>query len=89
MELTPFSRVLLCLRGIVLCLWLQWVVLGRPALALSFALRFGDVFPLLQIHRSKVLLLLFKLLLNLDSVSVRRAERGDVQELHLVLDVPM
>ena len=44
-------------------------------------------FPLLWIHRSKVSLLLFKLFLDLDGISVCRVERGDVQELHLILDV--
>ena len=86
-ELTPFSRVLLCLRGVVLFLWLQWVVLGHCTLALSFSMWFGDAFSLPQICISKVSLLLFKVLLNLDSISVCRAELGDVQELQLFLDV--
>ena len=77
-ELTPLSCVLLRFRGVVLFLWLRWVVLGHPTLALSFGL---------QIRRSKVFLLLFELLLNFDSILVRCAERGDVQELHLFLDV--
>ena len=89
MELTPFSHVFLCLQRVVLCFWLRWVVLGHPTLTLSFALRLGGAFPLLQIRRSKVSLLLVKLLLDLDSVSVRCAERGDVQELYLILDLPM
>ena len=89
MELTPFSRVLFRLSGVVLYLQIWRVVLGCPALALSFVFWFRGTFPLLRIRRSKVSLLLFKLLLDLDSVSVRCAERGDVQELHLVLDVPM
>jgi len=65
------------------------VVLGHTILALSLVLQFGEAFPLLRIRRSKVSLLLFKLLLNLYIISVRYAERGDVQELHLVLDVPV
>ena len=89
MELTPLSGVLFRLRGAVLCLQLWRVVLGRPALALPFVLWFGGTFPLLWICRSKVSLLLFKLLLDLDIVSIRCAKRGDVQKLHLVLDVPM
>ena len=89
MELTPLSLVLLRLHGVVLCLRLWWVVLGHPALALSFLLWFGGTFPLLQIRKSKVLLLMFKLLLNIDGISVCLYERGDVQELHLILDVPM
>ena len=89
MELTPFSCVLFRLRDAVLCLQLWRVVLGHPALALSFVLQFEGTFPLLQICRSKVSLLLFKFFLDLDSVSVRCVERGDVQELHLVLDVPI
>ena len=87
MEFTPLSCVLFRFHDAVLCLQLWRVVLGRPALALSFVLRFGGTFPLLQIRRSKVSLLLFKILLNLDSVSVCRVDRGDVQELHLILDV--
>ena len=79
MELTSLSRVLLRLCIVVLCLWPWRVVLGHPALALSFVLWFGGTFPLLQIHRSKVSLLLFKLLLDLDGISIRRAERGDFQ----------
>ena len=42
---------------------------------------------MLQIRRSKVSLLLFKLLLDLDRISICSAERGDVQEFHLILDV--
>ena len=78
MELTPISRVLLQLRGVVIFLRLWRVVPGYPTLYLSFVMRFGGTFPLLQICRSKVSLLLFKLLLDLDSVSVRCAEQGDV-----------
>lgn len=89
MELTPLSRVLLWICSVFLCLWPWWVVLGHLALAFSFVLRFGGTFPLLQIHRSKVSLVLFKLLLDLNGVSVRRSEWGDVQEIHLVLDVYM
>ena len=54
MEVTPLSCVVIYLHGVILCLWLRWVVLGHPALALSFVLLFGGAFPLLQIHRSKV-----------------------------------
>ena len=89
MELTPLSRVLFRLCDTVLCLQLWQVVLGRPALAFSFVLWFGGTFPLLRIYRSKVSLLLFKILLDLDSASVHRAKHGDVKELHIVLDVPM
>lgn len=78
--LTPLSCVLLPISGVVLFLWLRRVVLSHLALPLYFDL---------QICRSKVPLLLFKLLLDFDSVSVRRAERGDVHELHLFLDVSM
>ena len=87
MELTPFSYVLFRLRGIVLCLQLWQVVLGYPALDLSFVLWFRGTFPLLRIHRSKVSLLLLKLLLDLDGISVCYVERGDVQELYFFLDV--
>ena len=74
MELIPLSHVLLQLHNVVLFLWLWWVVFGHIALALSFVLWFGGTFPLLQIQRSKVSLLLFKLLLHLDSVSIHRTE---------------
>ena len=87
MELAPFSSVLSRLCGTVLCLQLWLVLLGCPALALSFVLRFGGTFPLLRIRRSKVLLFLFKLLLDLDSILVCRAEEGDVKEFYFFLDV--
>ena len=67
MELTPLSGVLFQLRGVVLCLQLWRVVLGCPALALSFVLWFRGTFPLLRI-------LLFKILLDLDGISVCCAE---------------
>ena len=86
-ELTPLSRVLLWLCGVVLRLWLLQVVLSRHALALSFVLLFGRTFPLLLIRRSKVSLLLFGFLLNLGSIPVCRTKRGDVEELHLLLNV--
>ena len=87
MELTPLPRVLFWLRGVVLCLWLWQVVLGYPTLAWSFVLQFGGTFPLLLIRRPKVLLFLFELLLNLGSISVRHTKRGDVEELHFLLNV--
>ena len=87
MELTPLSCVLFWLHDAVLCLQLWRVALGRPALALSFVLWFEGTFPLLRIRRSKVSLLLFKLLLDLDSISVCHVERGDVQEFYFFLDV--
>ena len=74
MELTPLPRVLVRLHDIILCLQLWRVVLGCPALAFSFVLWFRGTFPLLWICRFKVLLLLFKLLLNLYSVPICRAE---------------
>ena len=86
MELTPFSHVLFRLCDTILFLQLWRVVLGFPALALSFVLCFRGTFPLLQICRSKVSLLLFKLLLDLDGILVHCAERGDVQELYFFLD---
>ena len=78
MELAPFSSVLSRLRDVALCLQLQLVVLGCPALVLSFVLWFRGTFPLLWIRRSKVSLLLFKLLFDLDGISVCCTERGDV-----------
>jgi len=67
MELTPLSHVLLQLHVVILFLQLWQVFLGHLS-ALSFVLRFEGTFPLLQIHRSKVLVILFKLLLNLDNI---------------------
>ena len=52
-----------------------------------FVLRFRGTFPLLLIHRSKVLLLLFEFLLNLGSISVCRTKQGDVKEFHFLLNV--
>ena len=63
-------------HGAILFLWL-WQV----------SLWFGGAFSLLQIHKSKVSFLLFKLLLNLERVSVCYAKQGDIQELHLILDI--
>ena len=77
-ELTPFSRVLLFLRGVVLFLWLRRVILGRLTLPFSFSILYLGVFPLLLTRKSKLSHLLFKLFLNLDSVLVSRAKRGDV-----------
>ena len=89
MELIPLSYVLLQILSVVLYLRLWQVVLGCPALDLSFILQFVGTFPLLRIRRSKVSLFQFKLMLDLDNVSVHRFEQGDVQELHCILDVPM
>ena len=87
MELTPLSRVLLWLLGVFIFLRIWQVVLGFHALALSFVLQFGGTFPLLLIRRSKVLLLLLEFLLNLGSIPVCRTKRGDVKELHFLLNV--
>ena len=89
MELIPLSRVLIWLHGVVICLCLWQVVLGHHALDLSFVLRFGGTFPLLLIRKSKVSLLLFEFLLNLGSIPVCRTKRGDVEELHFLLNVSM
>jgi len=64
MELTPLSCVIIWLCGFVIFLQLRLVFLGHLALASLFVLR---------IQKSKVLLLFFKLLLDLDSVSVYHA----------------
>jgi hypothetical protein len=87
MELTPLSRVLLRLHGVVVFLWLWQVVLSHHALDLSFVFQFGGTFRLLLIRRSKVSLLLFEFLLNLGSILVCRTKRGDVEELHFFLNV--
>jgi hypothetical protein len=87
MELTPLPHVLFWLRGVVLCLRLWGVVLGCPVLAWSFVQRLGDTFPLLLIRKPKVSLLLFGPLLNLGSIPVCCTKRGDVKELHFLLNV--
>ena len=89
MELTPLSRVLVWLRGVVLFLCLWQVVLGCHALTLSFVLQFGGTFPLILIQRSKVSLLLFEFLLNLGSIPVCCTKQGDVDKLHILLNVSM
>jgi len=81
------SHVLLCLCGVVLFLRLRRVFLAHLALDFYFILWFVGTFPWIQIYRSKVSLLQFKFLFDLDIVSIGYAKRGDVQELHLVLDV--
>lgn len=50
--------------------------LGSLASVLFFVLWFGGTFPMLLIHRSKVLLILFKFLLNLGSIPVRCTKWG-------------
>jgi len=87
MELTPFSRVFFWLCSAFFFLQLWQVVLGYFTLAFSFVLWFRGTFPLLWICRSKVSLLLFKLLLDLDSISVCCVKRGDIQEFYFFLDV--
>ena len=87
MELTPLSHVLLWLRGVFLFLWIWRVILDHLVLALSFVLWFGGTFPLLLIHRSIIFLLLFEIFLNLGNISVCCTKRGDVKELHLLINV--
>jgi hypothetical protein len=87
MELTLLPRILFWLHGIVICLWIWQVILGHLELAWSFVWLLGGTFPLLLIRRPKVSLFLFELLLNLGSVSVRHTKRGDVEELHFLLNV--
>ena len=89
MELTPLSCVLLWLHRVFLCLHHRKVVLGHHALDLSFFLQFEGPFPLLLIRRSKVSLLLFEFLLNLSSILVCCTKRGDVEEIHFLLNVSM
>ena len=87
MELTLLSHVLLWLCGVVLFLCLWQVVLGRHALAFSFALWFWGTFPLLLIQKSKVSLLQSELLLNLSNILVCCTKQGDVKELHFLLNL--
>lgn len=70
MELTPLSSVLICVRGVVICLQLWWFILGHPALDLS-----------------KVSLILFQFLLDLNSTSKGGAKREVFQDIQLILDV--
>ena len=87
MELTPLSRVLIWLHGVFLCLFICQVVLGYHALDLSFIIWFGGTFILILIRRSKVSLPLFEFLLNLGNILVCRTKRGDVEEIHFLLNV--
>ena len=74
-----------CSVSLFLRLWKFF--LSRPSLAVSLVLRFGGTFPLLLIRRSKVSLFLFEFLLNFGSISIRHTKRGDVEELHFLLNV--
>lgn len=88
MELTPLSYPsFFIFEGIFIFLQLWRVILGHLTLDLSFVLWFGSTFPLLQIHRSNVSLLLFKFLLDLDNVSIGDTKQGDVEEFHLMLNL--
>lgn len=60
---------------------------GLPLLGFFFCSMVWGILPLLQIHRPKVSLLMFKFLLNLDSVSIGGAKRGGFYELYLLLDI--
>jgi hypothetical protein len=87
MELTPLPHVLFWLHGVIIFLWLWQVILHHPTLAWSFVLWFGGTFRLPLIHRPKVSLFLFELLLNLSSILVCHTKQGDVKELHFLLNV--
>ena len=87
MEITPLSRVLLWLCDFFLCLWLRQVFLSHHALDFSFVLLFRGTFPLLLIHKSKISILLFEFQLNLGNILVCHTKRGDVEELHFLLNV--
>lgn len=86
MEFTPLVDVLLHLP-IILGLMLRGVVLGGHDLTLDFAPWLGGTFALFLVCRSKVSLLLLEFMLNIGSISVCCTKRGDVQELHFLLNV--
>lgn len=89
METTLISPVLLWLHSFVLFLQLWRVILDCPTLALSFCLWFLGSFAFILIHRYKVSLILLELLLNLGNISVCYTKRGDVKELHFLLNESM
>jgi hypothetical protein len=91
MVLTPFSRVLR-FSVALLVLWLGRIVRRGTILTWSFFMWVRDAFSLLRllgVCRSKLSQFLLKFLLDLDNISISRAQRGDVQELHLCLNVSM
>ena len=70
-------------------LWIFGGVLSHPNLALPLVLWFRGTFPWLHIRGSKFWLLLLKFFLNLGGIAISRAKRGNVEELHLLLNVSM
>lgn len=87
MKFTPLPRILIWLCGVILHLLLQWVFLSFPTLDLALSLQIGGALPLLRIHGSKVSLVLLKFMLDLGGISICRARKGNVEELHFLLNV--
>ena len=90
MELTPLPNVFLCLLIVLLCLRIRMVFLILSILSLCFVLRVGATFSLLLlwgVHRPKLSRLLFKLLLDFNSILIGCAQGWDVQKLHFILHV--
>ena len=56
-------------------------------MALPLILRVGGTFPWLRIRGSKLSLLMLKFLLDLCGIEICRAKRGNVEELHFLLNV--
>jgi len=86
MEFTPLPSVFCYLLITLIFLQLGPVVLRRSILALSFILWVGAKFFFLMlwwIWRSKLSLLLFKFLLDLNNISISCVQWWDVQYLHL------
>ena len=59
------------------------------SLVVSLILWFRGTFPFLLIRISKVSLFLFEFLLNFGSIPICHTKRGDVEELHFLLNVSM
>ena len=78
MKFTPLTHVLL---------WLCGVVLSHPTLALTLVMRFVGAFPWIWIGGSKVSFLLLKFLLDLGGIVICRVKRGNVEELHFLLNI--
>lgn len=78
MNFTPTPDVLV---------WIFGVVLSRLTLDFPLILWFRGTFLWLRICGSKVSLLLLKFLFDLGSIVICRAKRGNVEELHFLLNI--
>jgi hypothetical protein len=92
MEVTPLPGIFLCLSGVLVFLQPGLVVLRLSVFALSFIPQVGVALSwilLWGVPRPKLLLLLFELLLDFDSILVGHAQGWYVQKIHFGLDVSM